>query len=156
MVTGLERGHAFAHLDDDARAFVAQHRGKDAFRVVTAERERVGVAHAGVRDAHQHLALFRWRDVDLDEVARRTERFTGADLEDVVRRAGLIALRRSLNAREVYMEDFERALSESRATVTPEMERDYEQMTARLKQDAAAAQPIGFAFPGRGEGVKGS
>ncbi|PAX07914.1 CDC48 family AAA ATPase [Sphingomonas lenta] len=89
------------------------------------------------------------RDVDLDEVARRTERFTGADLEDVVRRAGLIALRRSLGAREVYMADFEAALQESRATVTPEMERDYEQMTSRLKQDAAAVQPIGFIAPGQ-------
>ena len=87
-------------------------------------------------------------DVDLDSLARRTERFTGADLEDVVRRAGLIALRRSLSAREVYMADFEAALQESRATVTPEMERDYEQMTSRLKQDAAAAQPIGFIAPG--------
>src|SRR3546814_9430979 len=32
-------------------------------------------------------------DVDLDSLARRTERFTGADLEDLVRRAGLCALR---------------------------------------------------------------
>jgi transitional endoplasmic reticulum ATPase len=87
------------------------------------------------------------RDVDLDEIARRTDRFTGADLEDVVRRAGLIALRRSLSSQEVWMADFEAALLESRASVTPEMERDYEQMASRLKQDAAGAQPIGFAFP---------
>jgi transitional endoplasmic reticulum ATPase len=88
------------------------------------------------------------RDVDLDRVAARTERFTGADLGDVVRRAGLIALRRSLGAREVYMDDFEEALKESRASVTPEVERDYEQMAATLKQDANAIQPIGFAMPG--------
>ena len=87
------------------------------------------------------------RDVDLDEIARRTDRFTGADLEDVVRRAGLIALRRSLSSQEVWMADFEAALLESRASVTPEMERDYEQMASRLKQDAASIQPIGFAFP---------
>ena len=89
------------------------------------------------------------RDVELDEIARRTDRFTGADLEDVVRRAGLIALRRSINSQEVWMADFEAALGESRASVTPEMERDYEQMASRLKQDAASAQPIGFAFPAR-------
>lgn len=29
------------------------------------------------------------KDVDLDEIAERTERYTGADLEDLVRRAGL-------------------------------------------------------------------
>ena len=88
-------------------------------------------------------------DVDLDEVARRTERFTGADLEDVVRRAGLIALRESLETREVRQEHFEKALSESRASVTPEVERDYEQMASRLKQEANAIQPIGFIAPGQ-------
>ncbi len=86
-------------------------------------------------------------DVDLDSVAARTERYTGADLGDVVRRAGLIALRRSLKAAEVWMVDFDEALRESRASVTPETERDYEQMASRLKQDATALQPIGFALP---------
>ena len=88
-------------------------------------------------------------DVDLDTVAGRTDRFSGADLEDVVRRAGLVALRRSLKSDVVTMADFEEALTESRASVTPEMERDYEQMAARLKQDAAAIQPIGFISPGQ-------
>ena len=39
------------------------------------------------------------KDVDLDALARRTERFTGADLEDLVRRAGLTALRRGARQR---------------------------------------------------------
>ena len=97
-------------------------------------------------------------DVDLTVVARRTERYTGADLEDVVRRAGLVALRRSLGAREVYMADFEKALADSRATVTPEMEREYETMASRLKQEASAIQPIGFISPGqlRPHGPKGT
>ena len=34
------------------------------------------------------------KDVDLDSLAARTDRFTGADLEDLVRRAGLFALAR--------------------------------------------------------------
>ena len=88
-------------------------------------------------------------DVDLDQVAGRTERFTGADLEDVVRRAGLVALRRSINAQSVTMAEFDEALKESRASVTPEVERDYEEMEARLKQDATAIRPIGFVSPGQ-------
>ena len=87
-------------------------------------------------------------DVDLDTLARRTERFTGADLEDLVRRAGLVALRQNLGATTVGAADFEKALDETRASVTPEMERDYEQMQARLKQDAMAIEPIGFVSPG--------
>ena len=96
-------------------------------------------------------------DVDLDAIARQTDRFTGADLEDVVRRAGLVALRRSLQSTAVTMADFESALTESRASVTPEMEKDYEKIAAQLKQDAAAIQPIGFISPGqlRGRGPKG-
>ena len=88
-------------------------------------------------------------DVDLDEVARRTDRFTGADLEDVVRRAGLVTLRRSLESKEVDMAAFELALTDSRASVTPEVERDYEQMASRLKQDANSVQPLGFISPGQ-------
>ena len=88
-------------------------------------------------------------DVDLDRLADRTDRFTGADLEDVVRRAGLVALRRSMTSPHVTMADFDEALTESRASVTPEVEREYEQMAARLKQDAAAIQPLGFISPGQ-------
>lgn len=86
-------------------------------------------------------------DVDLDAIAAETERFTGADLEDVVRRAGLIALRASLDATDVTMANFRAALRESRASVTPEVERDYEQIAAKLKQEANAPQTIGFAMP---------
>lgn len=87
-------------------------------------------------------------DVDLDDLARRTERFTGADMEDLVRRAGLYALRESLNVRQVGRAHFERALEDSRASVTPEMERDYEAIQANLKQNAMTLNPIGFVAPG--------
>ena len=87
-------------------------------------------------------------DVDLDSVAAQTDRFTGADLEDVVRRAGLIALRQSLDTREVTQAHFDAALKESRASVTPEAEREYEQMAIRLKQEAAMPT-IGFIAPGQ-------
>jgi transitional endoplasmic reticulum ATPase len=96
-------------------------------------------------------------DVDLGSIAEQTQRYTGADLEDVVRRAGLVALRQSLATREVTMAHFEDALKDSRATVTPEMESDYEAMQGKLKQQASAIQPIGFIAPGmlEGRGPKG-
>src|SRR5688572_17734197 len=89
-------------------------------------------------------------DVDLDALAARTERFTGADLEDLVRRAGLLALRDSIESKDVNMALFDRALKETRASVTAEMERDYEQIQAHLKQDAMSAGSggIGFIQPG--------
>ncbi|MES2098032.1 MAG: CDC48 family AAA ATPase [Pseudomonadota bacterium] len=88
-------------------------------------------------------------DVDLDALADRTPRYTGADLEDLTRRAGLIALRRNIDAKQVTMDDFEHALDDSRASVTEEMENDYAQMASTLKQDAASIQPLGFISPGQ-------
>ncbi|WP_332810699.1 CDC48 family AAA ATPase [Sphingomonas sp.] len=87
-------------------------------------------------------------DVDLDRIAERTDRFTGADLEDLVRRAGLFALRDSMDAQEVTMAHFERALGETRASVTEEMERDYSEIEGRLKQEAFGSGGIGFITPG--------
>ncbi|HEX6741743.1 MAG TPA: CDC48 family AAA ATPase [Sphingomicrobium sp.] len=88
-------------------------------------------------------------DVDLESLARRTERFTGADLEDRVRRAGLTALRRGLDAGSVTMADFEAALGETRASVTPEMLEEYERIQETLKSDAVRPMGgIGFVLPG--------
>ncbi|HEX7742116.1 MAG TPA: AAA family ATPase, partial [Sphingobium sp.] len=87
-------------------------------------------------------------DVDLDSLAERTERFTGADLEDLVRRAGLVALRQSLSVEKVTHAHFEEALEETRASVTPEMEQEYEKIQSQLKQSAMRVDPIGFVSPG--------
>jgi transitional endoplasmic reticulum ATPase len=89
------------------------------------------------------------KDVDLESLAQRTERFTGADLEDLVRRAGLTALRRALDSKEVTKADFEAALLETRASVTEEMLTDYAHIQETLKSDAVKpVGGIGFVLPG--------
>ena len=89
------------------------------------------------------------KDVDLEALARRTDRFTGADLEDLTRRAGLTALRRGLDSAEVTMADFEAAMVETRASVTEEMLADYERIKDTLKSDAVKpVGGIGFVTPG--------
>ena len=89
------------------------------------------------------------KDVDLAALAKRTDRFTGADLEDLVRRAGLTALRRGMDAAEVTMADFESALGETRASVTPEMLDEYSRIQETLKSDAVRPMSgIGFVLPG--------
>lgn len=84
-------------------------------------------------------------DVDLDAIADKCERYTGADLENVVRKAGLEALRETAEANEVRMEFFEAALADSHPSVTPEMEEDYRKIAAVLKQERPTTAPIGFA-----------
>lgn len=88
-------------------------------------------------------------DVDLREIARRTRGFTGADLENLVRRAGLMALREDLAADTVPMRLFEKALEDARASVTPEMEAEYERLRERLKQERPGRRrQIGFTVNG--------
>ena len=87
-------------------------------------------------------------DVNLAAIAAHTDRFTGADLEDVVRRAGLGALRRvGGEVVEVAAIDFEEALKDSRATVTPRMEAEYRAMRGELKKRAVEVNPIGLFDP---------
>jgi transitional endoplasmic reticulum ATPase len=88
-------------------------------------------------------------DVNLESLAQRTDRFTGADLEDLVRRAGLTALRRGLEEAKVTMADFEVALSETRASVTTEMLEEYDRIQDTLKSEATRPMGgIGFVLPG--------
>nr|WP_159647975.1 CDC48 family AAA ATPase [Sphingorhabdus sp. 109] len=97
------------------------------------------------------------KDVDLDDMADRTDRYSGADLEDLVRRAGLYALREFGGLVEtVQMKHFEQALDDSRASVTEEMEEEYSKMESQLKQNAMRAEPIGFVSPGMLTPVKDS
>ena len=84
-------------------------------------------------------------DVDLEALAEKTHGYTGADLEDLTRRAGLYALRQDLNAGEVQMGFFLKSLEETRASVTSDMEREYEEMAEQLKQEnPRGRRTIGF------------
>jgi transitional endoplasmic reticulum ATPase len=85
-------------------------------------------------------------DVNLDLLAERTDGYTGADLEDLVRRAGLMALRQDVNAIIVPMKLFEDSLQETRASVTPEMDEEYRELYKTLKSESPRGpKRIGFA-----------
>jgi len=84
-------------------------------------------------------------DVDLDTMADRTQGYTGADLEDLVRRAGLHALRSDPAIASVAMRFFDTALQETRASVTPEMEKEYRELADTLKRESPRGpKRIGF------------
>jgi len=113
------------------------------------------------REGREHILAIHTRnmplapDVDLGRLAGQTERYTGADLEDVVRRAGLIAIRRDgENASTVSAADFAEALEDSRPTVSEKMEQEYESMKGELKRRAAEVRPIGFLTEGMVESTR--
>lgn len=117
------------------------------------------LVYVGTPDAagREHILKIHTRnmpladDVDLPAIAAEAERFTGADLEDLTRRAGMIAIRaRGAGADQVTGADFRAALADSRATVTEDMEAEYNRMKGELKKRAAAINPapVGFLAPG--------
>ena len=56
-------------------------------------------------------------------------------------KAGLYALRENPTAQYISMEHFYRAVKEASPSVTPEMEREYENLARQVKQEAVR---IGF------------
>ena len=94
-------------------------------------------------------------DVDLGSIAEETPRYTGADLEDVVRRAGLNAIHRAgMEVQTVNATDFADALKDSRATVDPKLEAEYAKMKGELKKRAMDVRPIGFIHEGMIESTR--
>lgn len=79
------------------------------------------------------------KDVDLDELAGKTEGYVGADVEGVCREAAMIALREDLNTKTVKMGHFLKALDVVKPSVDKEIEEVYKQLeeyfsTARAKE----------------------
>src|SRR5881296_3639424 len=77
------------------------------------------------------------QDVDLDHVASQTGGYSGADLEAVVREAGLVSLRRDIESKNVTREDFRDALERIKPSVTPDMENWYQGFGKRFKKERA-------------------
>ena len=73
-------------------------------------------------------------DVDIEELAKRTEGFSGADIEALCREAALNALRRDINAKEVTKQDFEEAFKVITPSVTKEMNKFYERILKERKR----------------------
>jgi transitional endoplasmic reticulum ATPase len=95
-------------------------------------------------------------DVDIEKLADRMDRFTPADIEDAIRRAGLSAIKQNPRARRVAMADFDAVLAETRASVTEAMEKDYEKMQGEIKHNALKLTPMGFFGPGQLKPVRDS
>jgi len=61
------------------------------------------------------------KGVDVSEFAKKTDGYTGADIENVCREAGMAAIRRGINVDKVEGKDFEEAL----VTVKPSVTKSY-------------------------------
>jgi len=81
-------------------------------------------------------------DVNLEELARRTEGYTGADIAAVVREAAMLALRETIkertpSAKPVSTRHFEEALKRIPPSLGPDDVRRYEEMAKKLRRAIA-------------------
>ncbi|MDO8622750.1 MAG: CDC48 family AAA ATPase [archaeon] len=72
-------------------------------------------------------------------LAKRTDGFTGADLEALVREAALIALRESMDAKEVKLKHFEEALKKVRPSVSKSSIEVYKKIEENYLKSAKSA-----------------
>jgi SpoVK/Ycf46/Vps4 family AAA+-type ATPase/intein/homing endonuclease len=73
-------------------------------------------------------------------IAKKTEGFSGADIESLVKEAAIYALRKSIEANnangkdiKVTMEDFQQSLAKVKPSITKEIEEAYMQMESKLR-----------------------
>ena len=72
-------------------------------------------------------------DVDLQQLAKITEGYSGSDIEAVCREAGMLALRENINAERVEMRHFVEALKKVHPSITEDMVKSYRAWAERLR-----------------------
>ncbi|MCS7142832.1 MAG: CDC48 family AAA ATPase [Aigarchaeota archaeon] len=73
-------------------------------------------------------------DVSLEDLARLTEGYTGADIESVCREAALTAARENIDVSRVSARHFLTALEKVKPSITDEMRREYEKIMKEFKK----------------------
>jgi transitional endoplasmic reticulum ATPase len=76
-------------------------------------------------------------DVDIEEMVKLTEQYTGADIAAVVRKAGRLALRENMQTEEVSQKHFLAALLDVGPSVTPDTMKYYAKLGMELRKKAS-------------------
>ncbi|MBI5880943.1 CDC48 family AAA ATPase [archaeon] len=88
------------------------------------------------------------KDVNLKELAKKTEGYAGADIASLCREAAIIALRKDMGAKEVSKKNFDEALEKVRASITKEIDESYkilkDQFTKARAKEMKEAKPSYF------------
>jgi len=74
------------------------------------------------------------KDVSLKDLAKKTEGFSGADIEGLCREAAMNALREDMKAKSVDKKDFEEAFEKVAPSLTKEVQNHYERFIERHRR----------------------
>jgi len=81
-----------------------------------------------------HTKSMPLKNVDFKDLAKKSKGYVGADIESVCREAAILALRDSMDAKEVTTKYFDKALEKVRPSITEDIEKTYEEMKNRFSQ----------------------
>jgi transitional endoplasmic reticulum ATPase len=82
------------------------------------------------------------KDVDLEKIAEKTEGYVGADLEGLAREAAMLALRESIDCKEVKKKHFDEAMKKVSPSVTAEDIKRYKSVETNYLKSARAALDV--------------
>lgn len=88
------------------------------------------------------------KGVSLSEFAKKTDGYTGADIESLVREAAMLALRESKEAKQVKKKHFDDALKKVKPSVTKSMIEVYKKVEENYLKSAKAAVPAEKSYFG--------
>jgi transitional endoplasmic reticulum ATPase len=81
-----------------------------------------------------HTKNMPTKDVNLKDLAKRTEGFSGADLEALSREAAMNALRKDMKSKVVTKKDFEDAFTKATPSINKEVQTYYEKFLERQRR----------------------
>ncbi len=85
------------------------------------------------------------KEILIKDLAQRTEGYVGADIEALVREAGLIALRRDIKTLDVKKDDFEEALKVILPSVNMELRKFYQEIEKDMKDPKRAEESLSMS-----------
>jgi len=89
------------------------------------------------------------KDVKMTDLVKKTEGFVGADIESLVKEAGMLALRKDIKAKEVTKADFEEALMKVKPSVSENTAKRYKKIEEHhLKKNNAGELELGPIYTG--------
>ena len=83
------------------------------------------------------------KDVNLKSLVPKLKGYSGADIEAIVREAGMLALRENLNAKEVPEEYFRKALEKVRPSLSTTETSKYEKALNMIKSSSVPPSYMG-------------
>ncbi len=88
------------------------------------------------------------KEVDLKKLAKETENYSGADIENICREAAMLALRENMKSEEVTLDNFNKALKNASPSIDEQEIKMYKTFVKRVKESPKEEIKQGLSYLG--------